>query len=216
MNIFFEGKYKSITKIDWKEISKLAVITGPNGTGKSQLLDLIYETFTTNFGVKATITDHNIKPNEITYLKGEWQLNNSGHTNLSRIQQIMDAHYSNFQSGNYSQNHGSHQIKMYYACQEVITKTGKAARQVTREEFDKYFPANFFEQESQISEKIGEIFYNYRLNEIELLAKKKTKEEIVHEIGEKPWVVLREILKESKLPFEINDASDIGFRDGLL
>lgn len=44
MNIKFSNKYKSITPFEWLEIPKFSVITGPNGTGKSQLLQLIHQT----------------------------------------------------------------------------------------------------------------------------------------------------------------------------
>ena len=44
MDIKFTGKYKSITAFEWLNIPKFAVITGPNGTGKSQLLKVIYNT----------------------------------------------------------------------------------------------------------------------------------------------------------------------------
>lgn len=42
MSIFFEGRYKSLTTFSWTDIPDFVVISGPNGTGKSQLLDLIY------------------------------------------------------------------------------------------------------------------------------------------------------------------------------
>lgn len=104
---------------------------------------------------------------------------------------------------------------MFSACQEILRKTGKQQDTITKEEFYRYFPDILIEQESEISQKIGEAFYNYRLSEIELQAKKETEENIKIAIGEKPWVVLREIIKESKLPFDINDPSNNGIRDGF-
>lgn len=126
----------------------------------------------------------------------------------------MDGYYSNFRGGSYNQNHEG-QIKMFWACQEILKKTGKAQNTLTKEEFYKYFPDTLIEQESQISQKIGEVFYNYRLSEIELQAKKETEDDIKVAIGEKPWVVLREIIRESKLPFDVNDPSNNGIRDGF-
>jgi hypothetical protein len=66
-----------------------------------------------------------------------------------------------------------------------------------------------------LSQKISEVFYNYRLSEIELQAKRVAPEKIIKELGEKPWVVLREIITESKLPFEVNDPSLNGIRDSF-
>ena len=44
MDIKFTEKYKSITNFEWLNIPRFSVITGSNGTGKSQLLKLIYNT----------------------------------------------------------------------------------------------------------------------------------------------------------------------------
>lgn len=214
MEINFTGKYKSITSFDWIEIPDFVVITGPNGTGKSQLLDLIHNTIINKqeASESVTITGKSIKPDEVTFLQGEWQLQNTSHVNLSTIQQQTDSYYNNFKNGNYHHNQ-EHQLKMFWACQEIVRKTGKQYNTVTKEEFNRYFPEILLEQESQISQKIAEVFYNYRLSEIELQAKKVPEDEIHKAIGEKPWVVLREIIKESKLPFAINDPSNNGFRD---
>lgn len=215
MEIKFEGKYKSITNFNWTDIPKFVVITGPNGTGKSQLLNLIHNSITNNqqSSERVTIIDAVIKPNEVTFLTGEWQLQNTGHVSLFTIQQQMDAYFSNLQQGSFRHQHN--QIKLNYAFQEVLQKTGKQHNTISKEEFFRHFPEILIEQESQISQKIGEIFYNYRLSEIELLSKRVSEEDIKEQIGEKPWVVLREIIKESKLPFNVNDPSENGIRDGF-
>jgi len=214
MEIIFEGKYKSLTSFTWSHIPKFVIITGPNGTGKSQLLELIKDSIgITNFAPSMEFIDAVFLPHEVIFLKGEWQLQNTSHINLSSIQQNMDGYYSNFVGGNYESSYSQH--KLFYACKEIKKKTGKGYRQVTREEFDLYFPEILIEQESQLSQKIGETFYNYRLNEIELQASGISAEEIKKRIGEKPWYVMRDIIKESKLPFAINDPSTNGFRDGF-
>lgn len=216
MEIKFDGKFKSITSFHWTSIPDFVVITGPNGTGKSQLLDLIYNTITDRQGTKerVVITGSIIKPNEVTFLKGEWQLQNTTHVNLSTIQQQLDSYYNNFRQGNYRENQEG-QIRIFTICQEIINKTGKKPSKITKEEFYDLFPDILIEQESQLSQQISQVFYNYRLSEIELQAKRESEDEIKTKIGEKPWVVLKEIIKESKLPFDFNDPSNSGIRDGF-
>lgn len=216
MNINFTGKYKSLTNFNWTDVPNFVVITGPNGTGKSQLLDLIYNSITKkNVATpKALISEKEIEPDEVTYLKGEWQLQNTGQVSLYTIQQKMDNYYNNLKQGNYRQNN-ENQIKIFYAFQEILKKTGKQESNITKEEFFENFPEILLEQESQLSQKIGEVFYNYRLSEIELLAEQLSEYEIIDKIGERPWVVLKEIIKESKLPFEFNDPSKSGIREGF-
>ena len=42
----FEGQYKSLNNFEWNQIPKFAVIVGPNGSGKTPLPELIYESLT--------------------------------------------------------------------------------------------------------------------------------------------------------------------------
>ncbi|MBL7858118.1 MAG: ATP-binding protein [Cyclobacteriaceae bacterium] len=45
MNIAFKGKHKSIREFEWIDVPKLAVVTGLNGSGKSQLLELVHSAY---------------------------------------------------------------------------------------------------------------------------------------------------------------------------
>ena len=218
MEIKFTGKYKSVTTFTWADVPSLAIITGPNGTGKSQLLELIHNTIINKHGTRerVVISGDQIKPNEVTFLKGEWQLQNTAHVDLSTIQQFLNNQFSQFRQSNPVQNRNEQEVRRHHAFQDIINKVGKSnKKEITKEEFAEYFPEMYMEQESQLSQKIGEIFYNYRLSEIECQANGLLPETIIAEIGEKPWTVLREIIKESKLPFEINDPATNGIRESF-
>ncbi len=215
MKITFTGKYKSITNFNWDNIPNFVVITGPNGTGKSQLLELIYNTIINRINTQERVQlfDIQIDQDEVTFLKGEWSLQNTGETDLSTMQQKLNNVFNNFRQNNISSRNES-QRKLYAVQQRMLSKKGKQSpNQLTFEDFEELFPELFFEDESEISIKIGEIFVNYRLSEIEMLANKLSEHEIKERIGEKPWIVLRNILREAKLQFNINDPSTNGFRD---
>ena len=218
MNIKFTENFKSITPFEWPNIPKFVVITGPNGTGKSQLLELIYNTITNKEGTteRVVIIGDVVTASEVTYLKGEWQLQNTNHVDLSTLQQQMNTSFSQFQNPSAVRRVSEQQIIQYATYQDVQRKAGKTNKKdVTLDEFRKYFPEVYYDHSSQISLKIGEIFYNYRLSEIELKAEGKDTNQIKSEIGEKPWTVLRDILRQAKLPFEINDPSTNGIKDSF-
>ncbi len=220
MDIVFNGKYKSITSFEWKDIPNFVVITGPNGTGKSQILNLIFNTVINKSGTteRLNIIGKVINPGEITFLKGEWNLQDTSHIDLASLQRKIDDHYTSLKQNHSSSPHGfydEYNLKLKVAFAALLKQANKSQYDITKEEFVALFPENIIENESQLSQKISEFFYNYRLSEIELLANGKNPSEIKDEIGEKPWTVLREIIKEAKLPFEINDPSENGFRDGF-
>lgn len=216
MEIKFEGKYKSITSFVWKDIPDFVVITGPNGTGKSQLLELIHNTFIPkqNFTQKVIITGESFKPSEVTFLKGEWELQNTRSVDLSTILKNKDNLFQSYTNRNHGYNETA-KVRIYEAFDEVTRKTGKGPKQLTKEEFFDNFPDLIIEDENTMSQKIGEIFYNYRLSEIQLQSERKTPSEINDELGSKPWNVLKEIIREAKLPFEINDPSELKIRDSF-
>lgn len=60
-----EGRHKSITSLDWKNIPHLAVITGANGAGKTQLLELI----AASAGVRTPEPGDNRRHDENTTIK---------------------------------------------------------------------------------------------------------------------------------------------------
>ncbi len=92
MDIKFRGKYKSITDFEWLNIPQFSIITGSNGTGKSQLLKLIYNTIINHPQQKERlqIINESIQRDEVTLLAGEWQLSNTRTTNFSTILQKKD------------------------------------------------------------------------------------------------------------------------------
>ncbi|MDJ0844864.1 MAG: hypothetical protein QNJ08_11570 [Crocosphaera sp.] len=90
MDIKFTGKYKSITAFEWLNIPKFAVITGPNGTGKSQPLKLIYNTIIQSLQQKETvdIKNESIQRHEISFITlqyPKWITKRSGRVIVNRV-----------------------------------------------------------------------------------------------------------------------------------
>lgn len=216
LSLNFSGNYKSIRAFSWGNIPAFAVITGINGTGKSQLLELIHNTLINNpqspSHERVTITGKTIGRHEVTFLKGEWQLQGTGRLSYATVQSRIESYYSQFREMSSYQNS---QPRLFEAFQDVIRKTGKQPANLTVEEFSSAFPEILIEQESFLSTIIGEIFLKYRLNEIDLKSQGCSESDINERLREKPWNVLRKILKTAKLPFNINDPANNGIWDGF-
>ena len=217
MDIKFTGKYKSITAFEWLYIPQFAVITGPNGTGKSQLLKLIYNTIINDQQEKEKVEIYNetIQRHEISFIQGEWQLSRTNGTALNNMLQTKERYFNQFRQANRQANSN---FKLQQTFSEIRKKYNKSNSQISRQEFDQEIEGMIIENEVQLSQKIEERFYTYRLNEIELKDKlfkrysskearrdkdyetrsEEIEQEIINEIGQKPWIVLRDILKTSK------------------
>src|ERR1019366_2605691 len=177
-----------------------AVITGPNGSGKTQLLELIYNTIISSPLNKARITikGESYASGEVSFLRSEWVLNNTAPMNLMRIQQDLPQLYQQFTRV----QHHSQSPKLEYLMNETSRKIGKPrGAQVTLEEFELNFPVEYLEDETHVTNQISRIFIDYNISRIEELAKGKTAEQVIEQIGPSPWVLLNEIMQEANLPF---------------
>ncbi len=209
LSIHFGTTFRSITPFEWDDIPNFAVITGVNGTGKSQLLELFNQTIRNDprDTERVGFSRNDIEPHEVIYLSGEWQLDRVGETTIANLTQELNDHYQKLKA---KVNHGEikrSQPRLHAALMKVIEETGKEPEEVTFNEFKERFPEIYFEHHNQLSQKIGEVFVKYRLDEIDLLAEGKSREEIIEDIKEPPWVTMRSILDIAKLPFDINDPS---------
>ncbi|WP_139362350.1 hypothetical protein [Hymenobacter sp. CRA2] len=214
MNISFSGKYKSLDSFEWLNVPMFAVLTGPNGVGKSQILELVYNTIINKVGTseRVAIGGVTVGKHEVAYLKGEWNLANANSIDLVAQQQQLNKYYEEFRQRR-GQVQGEAKLRLGHVFSDIVRKTGKSFDLISKDEFIEHFPPVLVENENQLGQKIAEIFYNYRIDEIELKSEGLSEEDIFARIGQKPWYVLREILKEGKMPFTFNDPSKNGIRD---
>ena len=83
VNIHIEGQYGSISDLKWLEVPPFAVLTGVNGAGKTQLLEVLAHTHGAlrgrdhrnrppEIGAKGFIEGESFKPGEVFHSYGEW------------------------------------------------------------------------------------------------------------------------------------------------
>lgn len=214
MDLTFTGEFKSLTNFQWVNVPMLAVITGANGSGKSQLLQLIYDTVSNSYQQRAarvTITGESYKRGEVAFLRSEWHLTNTYPLNLMHIQNELDNMFNQFHQPSSTQ-----QVpKLDFFIESIAEQIGKHRTQVTKEEFEKHARIDYYQDEPLITHQIARIFVDYNISLVERRANGLKDEEIIEELGPKPWNVLNEIMKESKLPFEFNNPTTKGLRDSF-
>lgn len=224
MNIKFTGRYKSIKEFEWNNIPKLAIITGLNGAGKSQLLELIEEYIYQPYRSQNVFPKPDLIPlfitevfdaSEVTYLKGEWSLNESTDVDLAKIQ----ANSSNLLQAivqNNLENYKHSDFKLFKRLTDIrdyFNAKGVKPADITPNAFRDGMERSTISDDKGIVQKVSEFFYNYRLNFLDLKIKENSDEVIRERIGEEPWQILRDIIQEAQLPFEITDPSTMGIKD---
>ncbi|WP_459213161.1 AAA family ATPase [Aquimarina rhabdastrellae] len=238
MNIKFDGKYKSINRIVWNDIPILSVITGKNGTGKSQLLDIIksgilksWENTPNPPSIFAQLSGVLYRTEDLVFLRGEWGLSNLEAIGLNNVQQERESLYNQF-TNRHKQLRGVNAVNIrkqreQYRKQpkhnslieffdEVIEDNKLFNGQtLPKDEFLNLIPNNFLTdiRLQATNSNIGKIFYNYRLDLIEAKSNGISEEEFIKEHSEKPWVLINQLFNDIELPFELNNPEEVNMRD---
>jgi len=223
VNIKFKGFYKSIRNITWDNIPNFAVITGTNGSGKTQLLELIHNSLVSGQSPFSSFEVEGLDCSfdQIVYLKGDWGVTNIQAVDISGIQSShrgihMNA-FSQYDRPNIQKNTSYKETPQQQQEYDQFTKSlGKSLRyHVTYEEFERKYPKDTIDVRLPINRQINNIFFNYRVAQIESFGNGLNASEFLIKFGSPPWEVLREIIKVSGLPFEINDPSKTGLWDAF-
>src|SRR5690554_6070221 len=215
MDITLKQQYKSLKPFSIKDLPKFMVLTGPNGSGKSQFIQLIYNSIVkqSKESIFAEITDFDCNPNEVTFIQNDLNLFRSNQIGFGGYQQRMSQAYRTFTNTSKNDSSGDEKKKKsYYENLEILRLVGKNDfKEVTFNEFQDFFVKK--NENQNLLEVISDIFYDYRLSEIDLIIRDYSKDEIEEEIGTEPWETLRTIIKNAKLPYEINDPSQNSVKD---
>jgi len=237
MEIKFDGTYKSVEKIYWHNVPKFSVITGKNGTGKSQLLDIIKAGITKTWeGVSHSpsqfpeISGRQFRTEDLVFLRGEWALSNLGAIGLSNVQQEREELYLKFmvRQGQYmgtyrdikeqrAHNRTTHNhTSLNEFFDELIEENSLInGSTISKDDFLNKIPINFLTdiRQQASNTNIGKIFYNYRLDLIEAKSNGQSEEDFIKANSEKPWIQINQLFTEIYLPFEINNPEEVNMRD---
>lgn len=213
ITIVFQGEHGSIPLgLRWENVPAFAVITGKNGVGKSQLLEVIASTFgalvprgrmsmqsperlTSSI---ATIEGAEFQNGEVFHSYSAWQLAGGGSANKTSVQQAI-REFATWHSP---------EISPWYA-EELGRLAGiesvKEVRALTPEQIEQYVtPALLWGKGLPASrQSLAFLFLAYRLFEQNATKNGKTPDEIRTLYGAEPWTDLNEILAAADLSFRV-------------
>lgn len=213
MNVNFKGTYKSISTFQWNDIPKFVVISGANGTGKTQLLELIDSFFRKSSHVKnitkgkIEIENLNAVEKDVLFLKDQWYLKSGSLISPSAYGEQRKSSYEQYlNSGRNPNNRSSQNEPFFRELDLVIDKPNRT--EVEQAEFFEAFPKILKFDPNGLSDEIASQFCNYRIRELEYLAEGGDVKAFVTENGERPWDILNQLLNKIDSPYQFTTPVD--------
>lgn len=223
-SITVKTKFKSIIPFTWDNIPKLAIITGINGVGKSQLLqeiknEMLRKTPNLNHGLGPSTIDlvTDDETFKALYIPSNWQPD--GLNNVNKAQ--LDGMYQEFINWVKTGNGPNPFPDSYHRTKDIIEKqTGKKINELTDAEIVKNIPHDFNNNDDRIAKNnhLSEMFISYLSKDKQLcyeLTKTNLKDKasdiqdkIIQILGIPPWERINTAFKKYKFGFEVDYPKD--------
>jgi predicted ATPase len=209
VTIHIEGQHGSISNLEWQDVPPFAVMTGVNGAGKSQLLEVLAHSYGAlqprysrlmgsqppEIRARARIEGASFALGEVYHSYGEWpQLDGSG-VSEQQIKDAIRALHSERQNDRFWQTFA-----------DRLGRTVEDATTLSIEEFYEALTPNLLWgwQLPRIARNLSFLFLAYRLFDRDAQARGVSPCVVRQRYGEPPWDLMNEILETSGLPFRVN------------
>jgi predicted ATPase len=204
--------YKSIQKISWHEIPPFAVLTGLNGSGKTQFLQVLAYRLSyraaeyqpsgqVHIDMPLSISPQ-IEPADVAYLPSAENAFRAGSTNISSLYQAKNQFLQSLAPQNAANN-----IEAQILRERVYRQFGIRVdhmQQVTQEMIDR-LPNDFtyMLEYGDVSAGLSHLFVGYQVHRAELLMAGQSEDLIRAELGRPPWDFLNEALASAEFEYRI-------------
>jgi ABC-type ATPase involved in cell division len=209
MDLTFTGTYLSLQNIQWNDIPPLAILTGPNGTGKSQLLQLIYHALRSEAGLHPGILSNHSYTAKTVYLNpGQWSLQDSSCDSRSLTENFNNIFNMVQSPGSHNQHQYADEVWTF--ANDLHAKLMALPVSVDKMEFVRQqIPRNFYGTAASVqAEYLSNIFWKYHLDWVFATGvERKSPQDISRELCEPPWDVLNRLLRTADVDFSCDNPS---------
>lgn len=208
--------YKSIKSVVWNDIPNFAIITGKNGSGKTQLLEVLAYHFTgtqpsdAGLDLNVTIQGPAIAGDEVGFVPSAGRFSGGGGASLAQLQSLRQSLYQQTQNI-HAYRHDPHQMtKALRVAKKLAGRNWSALTQNGQSSLDEdeFSPLLV---DVDVSASLATIFVAHRVKLVEALERgtpnigKDGKP-----IGPAPWDVVNEALKVAGFPYEVVNPTKVG------
>lgn len=224
INIRVEGQHGSLSDLEWENVPPFAVVTGVNGSGKTQLLEAIAQQYQAlGMGTPAgphrrsdaqcRIDGDSFEVGEVFHSYGEW----AQFGTVPATQDELERYLRVMHQGNVTHYRALEGVpgRVEYApiLHEIAAQAGISVEEASRlseVEFTSHLtPGMFWAHAAGLgplgTQNIAHLFLAYLLMKRDAKGRNVSEEEIRRRYGEPPWVLLNKILATSGLPFRVDE-----------
>ncbi len=212
--------YKSINALTWDDVPGFAIVTGRNGSGKTQLLEILSYHFTGTlppphipFGVKVSVTGAQIAADEVGYVPSAGRFAGGSSASVAYLHSQRQSLYQQTRNM-HSYLHDPVQMTKARRVEkllggrnwEEITKNGTIS--LDEDEFSALLV------DVDVASSLATIFVAHRVKAVEALERgtpglaKDGKP-----LGPAPWDIVNESLKVAGFPYEVISPLTVGLLD---
>ncbi len=210
--------YKSIDEVTWLDIPPFAVLTGLNGSGKTQFLQVLAYKFSSARhqqypdlrAMLFKVTGDSIGPHEIAYLPNAENAFRVDSTNIGSIHQAKRQFLERL-----GQQNTINDIETLILRERIQRQFGiQIGHQVTQQNIES-LPDDFMYmlEYSEVSAGLSHVFVGYQIQRAERLMDRQSEEEILKELGRPPWEFVNEALTSAEFGYQIIPPSNKLMKD---
>lgn len=204
--------YKSIATLCWKDIPAFAILTGKNGSGKTQLLEVLAHHFTgtvprdlprnASLPVEVEVTGASYTPDEIGYVPNTGRFSGGVATSLVQLPELRQMALQRAQQL-HSYRHNIEETALAYKINKLF---GDDIHNVTPEKFDDMIKDKFelIVDSVDVTKSITHLFLDHRLKILEALERGTPGFDLNGKpLEPTPWKVVNDSLTAAGFPYEL-------------
>lgn len=198
--------------LEWAAIPSFAVLTGPNGTGKTQLLKLIERAahgtrWTADDGVIVSLDGVSCDYFEVAFLTAKWDLPKAMPTTFQQVEQ----HTRSFADSLFKRDSGRAYDSLRQELSDLLTSSKSA------DDLASAMPTRAllwqFRSPGAVAHQLGLLFKLHHIEYRDLLADGLSPADIRAKNGPPSWEVVNRLLAASSLPYTIRTPERLKSRD---
>lgn len=209
--------YKSLEYVLWEQIPSFVVLTGLNGSGKTQLLEFLAYRITGTWHpqsanldrVHLSLEGEDFDPGEVVYIPSRWSVGCPS-SNLSNLQSIKRKYSSQYKQDNV-QADLAWRSKRAHLSNIVGGSLQKLEEEVIAERLPNDF--RFVLSWQDLSDGLAHVFLAYRFRLVEELEGGVALSEITERIGPAPWDIVNALFEEGGFNYRIVSPQTVGLLD---